>query len=160
MCDCGRLRWQMCKHLGRGHWQDHERACVQAHMFQILLKKPQQSGSAGLAGVSFVITEAAPAATPAGAAPQSLHCCGKEGRGREGVGVRRGAVSIPVPIPMTMSEAPLCFQPSSSSSSSTPCPLSREANPAPEAKHHGGGGVGWGACPSGREGSELEARGS
>lgn len=75
----------MCKHLGRGHWQDHERECVQAHMFQILLKKSQQSGSAGLAGVSFVITEAAQAATPARAAPQSLYRRGKDVAGREWV---------------------------------------------------------------------------
>lgn len=49
VCECGHLCWQMCKHLGCGHRQATS-VSVPAHMFEILLKKPHQCGSAGLTG--------------------------------------------------------------------------------------------------------------
>ena len=48
---------------------EHERECVRAHMFKLLWKKPHQSGSAVLTGVSFIITESAQAAVLAPTAP-------------------------------------------------------------------------------------------
>lgn len=82
-----------------GAWAlaDHECECARAHIFQILLKKPQQSGSAGLTGVSFVIAEAARAGT---VAPSVLGASAAvEVKCRGGSGCEKWCL-VPVPVPI------------------------------------------------------------
>ena len=50
VCGCERLCWQMCKHLGCGHWQTMSVTACACHMFRILLKNILSFGSEELTG--------------------------------------------------------------------------------------------------------------
>lgn len=53
VCDCERLSWQMCVHLGCGHWQTTR---VTVCACTCLGSYEEPSGSAVLTGVSFIMT--------------------------------------------------------------------------------------------------------
>lgn len=62
-CDCARLCWQMCGHLGCGHWQTMSVtvcACTRARS----RRKQRPSGHAQLVVVSFITTVSASPGIP------------------------------------------------------------------------------------------------